>query len=93
MNKINTAYFEGQIDMVPRESLQPYDGEKQFWIVVTSPTVALAEVATKLMMGDDQQLQDWVTQRQVQIHASLGQIAGDRFRAIWFEDAYVIQSC
>lgn len=51
------AYFEGQIDVVHRRSLQPYDDGKRAWVVVTSSTVSLATVAAVLLQGDSSQFQ------------------------------------
>ncbi|MEM9446980.1 MAG: hypothetical protein AAGA75_00420 [Cyanobacteria bacterium P01_E01_bin.6] len=83
------TYWHSQIDVVPRQSLEPYDDGRR-WFLVKESELWLGMVAQVVMDGDGAQMKIWLDAHQVSVYSSLQRIEGEMFQVIWFENAYVL---
>jgi len=83
------TYWHSQIDVVPRQSLEPYDDGRR-WFLVNDPELWLGIVAQVVMDGDVTQMKIWLDAHQISVYPSLQRIEGEMFQVIWFENAYVL---
>jgi hypothetical protein len=81
--------WRSQIDVVPRQSLEPYD-DGRLWFLITRSELWLGTVAQVVMDNDVAQMKTWIEAQQVSVYPSLQHIEGAVFQVIWFENAYVM---
>lgn len=81
--------LEAQVDIAPRQSLVPYDDGRQ-WIVVDDQQLMLGAVGHAMIRNDTLQMCKWSLLGWLATYPSLEAVAGDTFRVLWFEDAYVL---